>query len=198
MKNIKNYLFLLFVTGFLFIGQTGYGQCTISQQTNNIAFTSTQIFGQSFTACQTGQITSIEVDFFQLPTGGTVDLQIQAGLGTITPNYTQLITPVLGTNTITLTTPFSVQNGQTYSFSFVGPGHALQGTLSDAYPGGVRFIENSGSVIPIPSQELVFEVTIAPPPTTVPTLSQWGLILLALGMVSIGTVVMWRKRYSIA
>ena len=34
--------------------------------------------------------------------------------------------------------------------------------------------------------------------TTIPTLSQWGLILLALGIVSMGSIVVWRRRYRVA
>lgn len=35
------------------------------------------------------------------------------------------------------------------------------------------------------------------PPVLVPTLSEWGLILLALVMITLGTIVVWKKKYSI-
>ncbi|MBN1511619.1 MAG: IPTL-CTERM sorting domain-containing protein [Phycisphaerae bacterium] len=40
------------------------------------------------------------------------------------------------------------------------------------------------------------EVTFAPPliPPLVPTLSQWGLIVVALLLISVGTLAIWRKR----
>jgi hypothetical protein len=37
---------------------------------------------------------------------------------------------------------------------------------------------------------------VAPPPTTVPTLSEWGLILMALFLVCIGAIAVWRQRYA--
>ena len=40
------------------------------------------------------------------------------------------------------------------------------------------------------------QFTVAQPVSTVPTMSEWGLILLGLTVVAFGTVMIWKKRFS--
>ena len=61
--------------------------------------------------------------------------------------------------------------------------------ISRIPPGGSPSVFSTGYANPV---HHVFGAP--PPPSIVPTLSQWGLILLGLGVVAMGSVVVWRRR----
>ena len=102
---------------------------------------------------------------------------------------------------IALATPVSVVSGNDYYF-IIEPtsiGNSLSLTISgNAYSGGNRFVSNAPNGSPnyvADGNDINFLATINAPPAIVPTLSQWGLILLALVILAIGSIVIWRKSF---
>lgn len=118
------------------------GQCTVHSIGPNVTdpnfgrfFDPTTKFGQSFTACSAGTITSISIGFkASFQTAGTHTLLITSSASPATaligtPDYQQTfstVAGVVGTEevvTITFTTPFPVMNNSTYSIE-IHPGYS--------------------------------------------------------------------------
>ncbi len=120
--------------------------------------------------------------------------------------------------TITLTTPFAVTSGTSYAFGLhnfnitsgvaqIYTNNPSSGT-SNPYAGGEAFQINNGqtnteiSVGQAGNSDMFFTVVHGTPPVVannVPTLSQWGLIVLALLLMTFGTLYLVninRREYS--
>jgi hypothetical protein len=152
--------------------------------------------GQSFRATLTGTVVAISVQ----PAGNTagVTLHIYGGdagsgqPGNVgTPVYSQaginLVSVPAGTwQTISLTTPFPVVAGSSYSFALTGA-IALRCNAADPYPSGTLITAFVGGS---PSFDLGFQIFEVIP---VPTLSEWALILLAGSLGLAGAAAVWRR-----
>lgn len=106
--------------------------------------------------------------------------------------YTQAVTLTdTGSNTsgytvITLTTPFPVISGQSYSIVF--DTSVMAYTNANPYAGGAAF-ENF-AVVSAPT-DLAFVIN---PPAPVPTMSEWAMILLGLVLAGGAAVYLQRRR----
>jgi hypothetical protein len=152
--------------------------------------------GQSFRATLTGTVTAISVQPAAVTNGATLRLYNGAnGSGQVnavgTPVYSQagvnLVSAPAGTwQTITLTTPFPVVAGSSYSFILEAQTD-LRANV-DAYPGGTRL----AAFAFVAGGDLAFQVfEVAPVP--IPTLSEWALILLAGSLALAGAAAVWRR-----
>ncbi|MEZ4885319.1 MAG: IPTL-CTERM sorting domain-containing protein [Chitinophagales bacterium] len=163
-----------------------------------------EVLGQSFQACQSGEITSITIvnegnPIFPSPSG-THELRIAAitapPIAVIGDPVYQTFDTAGGTSdetvTITLNTPFPVTAGNDYAFD-ITPGGDLSITaqqLPSDEPSGIAYVI-FGSFAQFTSHDLDFGVAIsaaAGPAAAIPTLSQWGLIILALLLMTAGTL----------
>ena len=66
----------------------------------------------------------------------------------------------------------------------------------NSYPGGDQFSAPPAPFFPI--TDMAFATYFCPPPPNVPTMGQWGLILLALILVSFGTAQVFRQKFALA
>jgi|GEM_PF-5414275 len=153
--------------------------------------------GQSFIACQTGEITRIRVNVTL--GGGATTLALSDGYGTLTPVYSESVTLTSGVNDITLATPYPVMAGNQYSFSLNGGSFGLGYNGGDPYANGANFrVFPNGSPTSASNRDLVFEVEFGPSSTPVPTMSEWGLILFGLTVLCVGGVAIRRSKMSFA
>ncbi len=173
------------------------------------------IAGQTFQACQTGDITSISIGLGGDAVANTNNI---LRIGAITPpvssvmgigTYQTFNTPSgAGTLVITLSTPFPVIAGNNYAFEVENGGgndwNFLLSTANDYADGNlyqdVPAFGGFNSFSGAPNADLDFEVNIQPSSsssTDVPTLSEWGLIILALLLMTLGTLYLvqpnWRE-----
>lgn len=152
-------------------------QCTIGRLTsgpNWQSVTPPQGMGQSFTACETGFVTSIS--FIVDGTPYPMKLGLQAGTELSPQSNPQTVSVVEGPNTIVLDTPFPVTKGTIYSFGLL-PTSVLVLHLGegDSYAGGTRLWFTGDVTIPDETHDLVFSVEIAA--GVVPTQpATWGRI----------------------
>lgn len=191
---------------FLILSASLQAQCLVHNRNDGIVSQATcggtDIVGQTFMPCQDGVVTSISVTHstqWCTPEAGTYDLYIAEDPGSGTPiPATPVASVTLASNasnlqvsTFNLTTPFAVETGTLYRFVIENDGGAsemnFRGDNND-YPDGTFINVNNNYS---PSTDLDFEVQIQPN-LEVPTLSQWGLINLAL-LLMIGGVVYLRK-----
>jgi len=164
--------------------------------------------GQSFVACENGNITSILVGFSAQPkTAGTVELYLDEdpGSGTLlteTPVASWIQATDFTSNTritFNLSTLFpALDNGTLYRFAVkntTGGFVRVRGTAANDYPDGT-LIFPSGN--PISNADMDFEVNMSSsiaPQNNVPTLSQWGLIILALLFMTSGTLYLLQSHF---
>lgn len=140
--------------------------CAIDQPQGNafLNISDATAVGQTFTACGTGYVTVIEVDFY-IQTVNTLTLQMSAGNNTLSPQYSQTFEAnSTGKTLIQLTTPFAVQELQTYTFTVVGlAGSGAAGSLlglnGNPYTGGNAITETGGAVTNF-GTDLTFGLTI--------------------------------------
>jgi len=182
--------------------------CLINNTTtpNGATAIGTNLAGQQFIACETGTISTIQVN----TSGGDLHLYLVAGDGTtITYGspYQVFTGQAAGLITLTLNTPFQVQKGALNSFAIgnvtevifdmdeVGP------PANDTDPDG-RFafqMTNAGAFSEIQASDLVFGVQInatpipVPVSTPIPTLAQWGLLIFGLLILNLSLWALRRK-----
>ncbi len=193
----------------LFCSSDLNAQCTVHEFTDDgIGFVTTFpgfTIGQTFQACESGEVTSITFkhdDTQILP--GTHEFRIAA----ITAPPTALISgPVYQTFdasgnpeilTITLNPPFAVTAGNDYAFELTAGSDSrlnilIYNDLPDDYPNGFLYVNALGSFDT--TNQLVdmdFEVVISPAANPaaaeVPTVGEWGLLILALLFMTLGTL----------
>ncbi|MEZ4885300.1 MAG: IPTL-CTERM sorting domain-containing protein [Chitinophagales bacterium] len=98
------------------------------------------------------------------------------------------------TVTVTLNTPFPVTGGNDYAFDITAGTNFnfIYAAALDDEPSGIFYEVFFGSFTSYTSQDLDFEVAISaaaePAAASIPTLSQWGLIILALLLMTLGTL----------
>lgn len=142
-----------------------YAQCTIDQTSWNVSGGASppEGVGQSFTACQTGWVTSLSVvTRFSVPTGPVL-LQFQPGIAIFPQSAPQSATLTLGSNTIVLDNPFPVSAGDQFSWGMFSTAGALilNADLSgNPYPGGTLLHYNGSIIGEHPTQDYVFTVEI--------------------------------------
>lgn len=184
-------------------------QCTVhgvGTENSGVDLGAGDFLGQTFEACQTGEITSISLALAPDNVAGTHNLRIGASPNPPTAllggAVYQTFTTAGGAEslTITLGTPFPVIAGNTYAFEFeLGANmSALAGfnIPGGDYPDGNVYQFGTSDMVFIDFDRLIdldFEVAIAPP-VAVPTLSQWGLFFLSLLILTFGTVVLRREK----
>jgi hypothetical protein len=171
---------------------------TISSTVGDGAFTAIGI-GQSFTATLTGFVTEIQVRPRRNDVT-TVNFYNGTGSGTTgsvgAPASFQPVTLVntgsntTGLQTIILTQPLAVVQGQTYSFVFSG--NTALAVNSDLYGGG-NFLFNFNN--PVTGNDLVFTVTeVTALPAPVPTLSEWMMTLMGVMLATGAALYIQRLR----
>ncbi|MBN9576155.1 IPTL-CTERM sorting domain-containing protein [Alicycliphilus denitrificans] len=209
MKKLMNFpRFLSMLLPGLLLSWSAWGQSTpwISQPVDNGGIMGAMAVGQSFVAPTTTLIQSIGV---RPSSAGSFNLFVyngSSGSGTSgvgTPAYSQSAIALAAATSngafqnMALSTPFPVTAGQSYTFvlenadpsSFVG----LFAAFPEVYAGGTAIV-NFGTVSN--TVDLAFQITeaTASNATAVPTLSEWGLLLLTLTIAG-GAVVGWRRGF---
>ena len=193
--NTKTNLQLLTVLLLFSFSISLKSQCTVHTRDggdfNSGLCTPGQPIGETFVACADGVITSVEVThsqtlFLQTGSPGVYELYMAIDPGdgvAVTPTAVATevlaVTPTAGQiMTFNLTTPFPVQNDGTLYRLVVAN---TTGNIVLAFQSGNDFA--GGDVVQHTNvcdgtQDLDFGMIIQP--NTVPTLSEWGLIILAL------------------
>lgn len=172
---------------------------TISQLTATSAVSAVG-HGQSFTATLTGAVTQIQVRP-RTTQASTLYFFNGGGSGTVGSNasavYSQAVnlvdtgTDFAGLQTIVLTTPVPVTAGSTYTFAFDTGGFATG--APDPYPGGSRWANYANPGL---GSDFVFTVSeqLPAPPATVPTLSEWAMILFGMALAGLAALHIHRRR----
>ena len=153
--------------------------------------------GQTFTPTQDGLITSIKLNFCvtgaAMTPMGTWNLYISTPTGGVLPTVYETfnVTVASGLQTINLSTPFPVTKGTMYEFQYAP--HTIVrycGTCSSpsTYAGGNITSQGIG----VPGFDRSFEITIIDK-KAIPTLSQWGLIILGLFLTIFGLVALRQR-----
>ncbi|MFK7907765.1 MAG: IPTL-CTERM sorting domain-containing protein [Chitinophagales bacterium] len=188
---------------FSFSSQSIYSQCTINtiNATSTIASGITSVgqqSGQTFLACADGEITSISI-VFRNASIATYELYIETEPAAGNPLPAIPLATVVETTgfsgenqvtfTFNLTTPFPIQNdGTIYRFAVAGTAGDFQTRRTyDDYPDGNVMNQSN---VPLTS-DMDFEISVQPSsaaPASIPTLSEWGLIILALSFMTLGTL----------
>lgn len=186
---------LLLAVMIIFSCRFGHSQCTVNALNSGSAIgkvskvSLTDPFWQSFIPCQTGEITSISFRLASSSLAGTNELYIVSNIVPLPP-LIQTFTNAGGAETITinLTTPFPVNSGTSYFFGLLqGVQLDLQVRDPNSYLDGT-LVGNSA--------DLNFELQIGPSSvvaTPVPTVGQWGLIILGIILISISVVTIQSK-----
>ena len=151
--------------------------------------------GQTFLACADGEVTSISVSVFGGSRAGTYELYIDEDPGagvllTATPAASTVQSTNITTSatlTFDLDTPYPVSDdGTLYRFSITNTSNSYRlARENDNYADGT-LIDESGNQDA--AYDLDFEVSIQASPTPIPTLSEWSLIILALLLMTLGTL----------
>lgn len=141
-------------------------KCQISavSKTHGQVSTSPDGVGQSFTACQSGMIRSIQLDVIAVD-NSNVRIELQEGTDSWPGSYSQDLVLIPGENLVQLDVPFLVEDGVVYSFGlFPSTGDLRLWSGGDTYAGGEAFfIEGSSKLGITPSPDLVFELTVEGP-----------------------------------
>lgn len=140
--------------------------CTQAQrETNSFANVSNMVAaGQNFTACADGAITQLQFAFSSRDSSN-FRLQLAAGDNTLTPTYVQDFTATsIGTQHVTLNTPFPVTAGDKFAFSIIsldegGVVANLSGFNGNPYPDG-NFFTTNGETVSNFGADALFAVTI--------------------------------------
>lgn len=193
MNHLKKYLFLLIFSSFLSIDYT-FAACTIDNTGDPSGATlptgsKVLTYGQVFTACADGILSTITVN----TDGGDIQLFLEEGDGTMldlsTPLQTFTGSPA-GDITLNLANTFLVEDGEKYAFAIGN----VDGVLFDWSPdnmddGQNAFRYSGGTFTAQPNNDLYYAVNIADLPVVaankIPTLSQWGLLIMALLLMNL-------------
>lgn len=214
---MKNFIPIFSTILFLFPSFFLDAQCTIEQTTFNASapvateISMTKEIGQTFKACGSGKLLDIMVKIESVMSSPVVmDLKIIEGIDTVGATVTLLHTQSVTVNssgdlTFTLDTPVNLEDGKSYTFSLIATSMntsaiRVSSTTGDQYSDGEVLINQN--FLPSRNTDLYFRVNIAGPiidPTTgsatIPTLSQWGLLIFGLLILNISVfkVIQIRK-----
>lgn len=195
----KSLTFFLF---FFLLGELS-AQCSIEQLTFNsgtgTASNSTTTIGQSFKACDDGVIEAITVKVNFMGTAPIMSQLKIAKANTTNSNllHTQVVSiSDMGDVELQLNTPIAVKKDSTYSFSLGGDGDPLNISFSssfgDTYDDGALF--RNATVLS--TADLFFIVGIGATPSAeqpIPTLSEWGLLILGLLTLNLSVFLIQSK-----
>ena len=210
MKRLS--VFLLFIL-FLTPNSVVFGDCVVhgrDGQDSQFFTSQNNHLGQTFVACQTGTITSIDLTLFTPSSDYNFWIGTPTGASlTGVPYETFSVSSAAGPVTVNLTTPFPVTQGTTYEFQinntstlFSYQRFGAVGAPSEGdYFCGYRTSDGS-----ITDADLDFGINIigtgdnfictrafnAPEP--VPTLSQWSLLILGLLLLNLGLILINKKQ----
>lgn len=167
--------------------------------------------GQTFTACQDGEITSISIRISSSNTySGSVNLYLgdEPGDGGTKLEdgspYTSF--PILSGGQVVVidlsSNPFAVLNGQVYRLELernAVSGNNIRVDLQNAGPEGPYlegdYVTNGGAYQAF--RDINFAVSITNP-APIPTLSDWGIIILSFIMLILGLVTVRQKQLSMS
>jgi len=212
-----NFFFqLVLIIGLLVPSLNIYADCVLDNTTtpNGIITPMTTILGQQFLSCETGNINAIQVQ----TSGGDIDLYLVGDNGSaVTPGtpYQSFTGQAAGLITLNLSTPFPVVNGNLYAFA-IGSSTGGFGVFFDLNPtagfmrvpsapdGQFHFtMSNTGTFTENNASDLVFGVNIVspvpPPPDPgvfIPTMSQWGLIILGLLILNLSLISLLQLNFT--
>jgi len=192
-----------------FSPQYTYAQCTIHTRDGGLvnSTTSNDHFGQTFLPCADGEITSISVtanEIAEQAFAGTYELYIavEPGNSIAIPaipvaSRTFISAPGdLEVITFTLVTSFPVSSGTTYRFVVDNTsGNTRIRFTNNDYADGNLITHANGYAT---SNNLDFEINMtsaAPTSAGIPTLSEWGLIILALSFMTMGTLYLVQPKF---
>lgn len=199
---LSTFFILIFSSLIPFVG---FADCTLNntQNPNGNNLIGASLAGQQFFACQTGNITSIQIQ----TSGGDIDLYLVKGNGssiTIGNTYEVFPSQPAGLVTLNLTIPFATTAGEEYAFAIGNVTEVTFDNLPVGVPkdpsvpnGGFSFeITNANVFSEIFLSDLVFGVQIASPPPVpvIPSLSSWGLLILGLLILNLSLLSLKNKK----
>ena len=167
--------------------------------------------GSSFEACESGTVDSIQIRFSPSNTSTSANLilrnvaMIAMGGGSVgaTSEYQQSVTFPMGasTQTFVLTTPYPVVKDSSYAWILDGSADEIVDAefFNNLYPRGGA-MEDTGNSTPATNIDLAFRVFITPSSIApvIPTLGEWGLIILGLVFLISGTLRVKQVRMELA
>lgn len=185
---------------------------TISSNVDNGAYsfnTGQARFAQVLTA-PNDRLTTFAVTIEGFGGGGTFVAQVYAWNGTAltgSPIYTSApITPANGKNPYTFTPPAGgavVTPGQSYALVFTATGNTgnIPYGSSNPEPSSQLWFASSASATTLSSlnaNDAVFSATFAaaPPTATVPTLSEWAMIMFGVILAGSAALYIQRRRFT--
>ena len=180
----------------------GFASAQVISQTTADWLVGNSGLGQTFTATVTGTVTHVQIR----PVGTSADTTIRFYNGSGSGSPSSIGTPVSsqpvtlvdqltlteGFQTIELASPLPIVAGNTYTFLI--DSNALAAATSDRYAGG-SLIADFNSVIA--GFDLAFTVTQVAAPVSVPTLSEWAMVLFGTVLVG-GAVLLIQRRKMVA
>ncbi len=173
----------------------------LSQISSTIGSVNATGVGQSFTAPSNTDLTRISVRPTVSFTGNLHIYNTANGSGTYgvvgTPAYSQTGVTLAATTAggalqdVILATPFPLTAGQPYTFVFEGAG-AFFASATNLYTAGEALTAYSDTAL-TPNFDLAFQLwgPSPPAPASIPTVSEWGLILMSCALAMFG---FWRLR----
>jgi hypothetical protein len=147
--------------------------CTIDHSTPGASFVSFSpdtleyvILGQSFTACQDGEIVTLSIEMTAESDSGTIILGLQPGPDNVgapyNPAYTQEVGIDPGVNIIQLNVPWAVVGGAQYLVLLEATSGRHQIRLgSGPYVGGRLLTVLNGTVSSSPFHDLAFRIDVS-------------------------------------
>ncbi len=192
MKNCVRSITINLILGLtVLLSSSAWADCPISQTLANDDSPLRSTYGHSFTAVCDGNITSITVNIASGYgiTNGTLNLY--NGESVATSIYTQSnINLSDGVQTITMTTPVPVTVGL-HTFTLSGA-NSFRVRYSDSNPyadGQAFFVDSFVSFA-----DGYFEIQISESGDPIPTLSEWGMIIMSLILGASAFYTIRRKR----
>ena len=156
---VKNLFLILTIVGSFVLAQRVFGAAAVTQESARVPYRTRGVYGQSFTAPDTGTITRIEV--YLAASGRSTNLRIYAGERS--PNrpgaavYVQNGIPIVCSDcwlSVPLVTPVSVKAGARYTFEFTDV--APYANPGNPYAGGQAWIKGVSSA----STDLGFRISL--------------------------------------
>lgn len=168
----------------------------LSHISNTIGSVNAPGVGQSFTAPSNTDLTRISVRPGAPFTGNLHIYNTANGSGTFgvvgAPTYSQTGVNLTATTDggplqdVVLTTPFPLTAGQPYTFVFEGTG-SFYANSANPYAAGEALTHYSDTFL-VPNYDLAFQLwgPSPPAPASIPTVSEWGLILMSCALTLFG------------
>ena len=168
-------ILFLFTGSLLITGNPAFAQCTISPDIEAGSPANLSNMGNSFTACQTGVISTIRVLSASSPSGRELSIYAGEGVGgsvlgsktgislTTASNYTTWSVIDMSTENI------SVTAGSKYTFYFTTDVEIYYVNSSNIVGGNMYQDQNQENIVSLGSNDLRFEIDIVGPSNAAPT-----------------------------